>query len=158
MSKWRILVALVLITATASGQDVTKEKRYEVEEDIVKYPQQTPQQAMNSVAKTLSEGRLDYLLAHLVDPLFVDAKIQLIKSKLKGPPKAVEMVAFDKLIQEIKGHFLRDPMIVEEMSRYAKEGIWEMKDNQANARLPDVLSRRVYFIQVKGRWYLQNER
>src|SRR5437660_12471480 len=98
MQTMRLMAILLLVSASsASGQDISKDKRYEIEEDIVKYPQQTPQQAMQSVAKLVAEGKLEYLLAHLVEPAFVDDKVEKYKTQLKGPPKAVQMVAFHQL-------------------------------------------------------------
>jgi hypothetical protein len=158
MRQVQTLVGLLVFAGTACGQDIIAPKRYEIEENLAKYPQISPQQAMQSVSKLIIQGRIDYLLAHLVDPTFVDGKVETYMKLYKGPEKSVKLVAFHQLVTEVKSHFVKDPALVEELHRYAKEGVWEVDGakGKANARLPDVTSRRVYFIKDKERWYLQN--
>lgn len=152
------LLALFVVATAAPGQNVTTAKRYEIEENLVKFPQQSPQQAMQSVVKLLNENRLDYLVAHLADPAYVDAKVEAYSKLFEGPPKAVELVAFNQLVKEIGEHFRLDPTLTEELRRYPKEGMWEVGKTKASARLPGIAARQVFFVEAKGRWYLQNQR
>ncbi len=162
MRSCNLYLVLLLVAASAAAQGLSTPGRYEVPEELVKYPQQTPQQTMQSVAKILAENDLDYLLAHLTDPAFVDGKVKEYAKLYKGPPKSVELVAFQKLVKEVRQHFVEDPMLVGELSRFGKEGIWEIdaKKGKASAKLPDVASRRAYlvFSNTTKRWYLENQR
>jgi hypothetical protein len=154
----RCLIPLLLLASLVSGQEPSKSKRFEIDQDLDRYPQNTPQLAMKSIAKALLERKLDYLLAHLAEPTFVDARVKDHAKHYKGPAKAVEIVAFHDLVNEFADHLRRDPTIVEELYRYAKEGKWEIKENTASASLPDVASRRANFIAIKKQWYLLNAR
>jgi|SRR6516162_7689476 hypothetical protein len=154
----RCLIPILLLASLATGQEPSKSKRFEIGQDLERYPQNTPQLAMKSIARALLERKLDYLLAHLAEPAFVDAKVKDYAKQYKGPAKAVEIVAFHDVVNEFADHLRRDPTIVDELYRFAKEGKWEIKENMASASLPDVASRQVNFIAVKKQWYLQNAR
>jgi hypothetical protein len=39
------------------------------------YPQRTPREALLSAARAIERGKVDYLVAHVIDPKFVDARV-----------------------------------------------------------------------------------
>lgn len=39
------------------------------------YPQRTPREALLSAAQAIERGKVDYLVAHVIDPRFVDARV-----------------------------------------------------------------------------------
>jgi len=39
------------------------------------YPQRTPREALTSAVRAVERGKVDYLVAHLIDPKFVDARV-----------------------------------------------------------------------------------
>jgi hypothetical protein len=51
-------------------------KRFNFTFEAGLYPQQTPQEALQSIIKALDTKKIDYLLAHLADPRFVDDRIE----------------------------------------------------------------------------------
>ncbi len=131
-------------------------ERYRIQPDFRRYPQATPQKALESVVRAINVRDFSYLMAQLADPAYVDAKVEDYKKSLKGPENARTLVAFDKLAQEVARHFQDDPSLARELRRFAKEGEWEVGPNGASARLKDVASRRVYFKKLQDRWYLEN--
>ena len=78
----RVLSASLLcliVLAGASAQTAGKGKpvvNFNIELDLDKFPQKTPQEALGSVVKALADGRVDYVLAHLADPAFVQARLK----------------------------------------------------------------------------------
>src|SRR5947209_5976667 len=66
------LVSLALVNAGAAQDQDKLGKRYGLDVNPGFYPQKTPQEALLSIAKAIESRRLDYLLAHLADPRFVD--------------------------------------------------------------------------------------
>ncbi|HEV3448581.1 MAG TPA: hypothetical protein VG099_28345, partial [Gemmataceae bacterium] len=57
-------------------QDATPPRRYGVLLNQQNYPQEDPKQALASVVKAIDRQRIDYLLAHLADPDFVDERVK----------------------------------------------------------------------------------
>lgn len=132
-------------------------ERYRVEPNVRNYPQDTPQKAMGSVVKAVNLRDFTYLLAHLADPGYVDARVEEYKKGLTGPDDARTLVAFDKLTREVAKHFQDDPSLAQELRRFAgPEAEWEVAANSASAKLKDVPSRRVYFKKLKDQWHLEN--
>src|SRR6202040_2264284 len=93
------LVSMVLILPFATGvfaQAPDKlAKRYTYDVDEEKYAQKTPPEALQSVVKAIAGKRLDYLLAHLADPEYVDAKVAKYKKLIeKGKEEGKTLLAF----------------------------------------------------------------
>src|SRR3954453_16026816 len=80
------LLCLAVLTG-ASAQTAGKGKpvvNFNVEADFDKYPQKTPQEALGSVVRALTDRRVDYLLAHLADPAFVQAKLRTLTAEMSA--------------------------------------------------------------------------
>jgi hypothetical protein len=156
-------VSLVLLNLVAVGVALAQEgsagKRYGVELQADRYPQKTPQEALQSVLKAIDNQRVFYLLAHLADPAFVDERVRDIKKQagLKGPEAAQDLVAFDQLVKEVSAHFREDPSLIRELRRLAKEGEWQAGDDKASARLKSNPNRRAFFRKLDDRWFLENK-
>ena len=72
------LAAVVAVAASAAAEDlkgITLQPRYGVLPAPEFYPQGTPQEALATAAKLLDKQRYTYLLAHVLDPQFVDAEV-----------------------------------------------------------------------------------
>src|SRR5947207_361812 len=70
--------------------------RYGVTADLNTYPQSSAKEALRSVAKALERKRVEYVLAHLTDPAFVDDKVDALGGK------------FDELVREVNTHMNDD--------------------------------------------------
>lgn len=159
---WLLALACIAPTcvAPAAGQDepagkLAKRYGYTVEPGL--YPQQTPQAALQSAVKALDAKKIDYLLAHLADPSFVDERVDEYKSFQKGSDLAKTVLAFERLTRETIRHFQEDPALVKELRQYVKDADWDVQEGVAIGSLKTASPRRVYFRKLEDRWFLQNK-
>jgi hypothetical protein len=155
------VVALVLVViAGPHGQAGDKGKtikRYGVDLNTKKYPQSTPKEALESVLKALGDNRIDYLLAHLADPDFVDKGVAAYANQLDPTLKeeSRKVVAFDRLVKKTVENFLDDASKVKDLKRFLADGQWEEQDKLAVASLDKLKSRHVFMKSLAdGRWVL----
>jgi len=157
-----LLLALMSAAAglpQAGGPDKLG-KRYGVEVDLKRYPQKMPQEALQSVLKTLDKDRLYYLTAHLADPKYVDERVKAYKRTLgtKGPKEAQDLVAFEEVVKEIARHFREDPALVRQLQRLSREGEWKEEGNdRMSVGFKGGGARRAYFRRAEERWFLENK-
>lgn len=118
--------------------------RYTIDVNLDAYPQKTARECLESVLKSIDSRQVDYLVAQLADPQFVDVRVK----ELAG--------GFKELVAETRSRMAEDPAAVKELRRFAKEGQWEESDGTATVRLKDVKTRAVFLRRVKDRWYLEN--
>jgi hypothetical protein len=154
------IAAALALGAVAWGQAGDKGKvltRYGIEEDAKRYPQNTPKDALGSVLKALGDKRVDYLLAHLADPAFVDQRVKQDMARM-GPELKEDQkksLAFDRLTKKTTESFREDPTKLKELQRFFNEGEWEEGDNAAVARLKNLQARKVFMKKVAPeRWVL----
>jgi hypothetical protein len=126
-------------------QDATPPRRYGVLLNQQTYPQEDAKQALASVVKAIDRQRIDYLLAHLADPDFVDERV-----------KEVYGGNFDELVKETTTKLKDNPAEAKLLERFLKEGEWDAKENTAAASLKDVKDRQVFMKKVGKSWYLEN--
>jgi hypothetical protein len=147
-------MGLALLACLAPGallhaqqdQEVTPPKRYGVILKLESYPQSDYKQALASVLKAVENQRIDYLLAHLADPDWVDERV-----------KETHGGDFDAMVKETTTKLSDNPTAVKEIERFLKEGEWEEKGTSATARLKDVKDRQVFMKKIGKRWYLENK-
>jgi hypothetical protein len=156
-----IVVVAVLLAAVVSGQTNQTTgalKRYDIEQDIKKYPQGTYKDALGSVLKALGEKDVRYLMAFLADPAFVDPRVAdamtQMSSKLSDAEK--KSLAFEKLVEKTIENFQDDPTKIKELQRFLKDGEWIESADQAVAKLKNVQARKVFMKKVDDRWVLQD--
>jgi hypothetical protein len=152
-----LLVGLAWAAAAlpqGAGKD-RQAKRYGVEVDLKRYPQKTPQEALQSILKTFDGDRMYYLAAHLTDPKYVDERVKEHKRGLKGPKEAQELVAFEEVVKEIARHFKEDPALVRSLQQLGREGEWKVGADEASVGLKGIV-RRAFFRRAEERWFLQN--
>ena len=131
------LLLLVLPALAPSAQDEEKKPpkerpRYGFEASPILYPQATPKETIASVVKAIDAQRVDYMLAQLADPKFVDTQVaeyRRLFPNSKGD--AQEFFAFDKLVNETVAYYLSDPILLRELRLFARDGVWEMADDAA---------------------------
>lgn len=142
-----IVSVLLLMGATvvlASDTAKVPEKRYDVTPDLTAYSQDTPKDALASIIKTVENKRIDYLLAHLTEPDWVDTRVQENGGN------------FVPVVEEAKGKLLDDPAPLKQLKLFQKEGDWKENSDRASVGHKDVADRRVYLRKIDGRWFLLN--
>jgi hypothetical protein len=122
-------------------------KRFGIEADLENYPQAEAKTAFASVLKAIDNKKIDYLLAQLSDPQWVDDRVQ----KVHGGK-------FDEMVKETTQLFANEPGVVEELRRFLREGTWGGDDAEARVSLKDVADRQVFLRKIEARWYLKNEK
>jgi len=144
-------LAAVLGLMTASDLPAQQTKpppaRYGIEADLENYPQADAKTAFASVLKAIDNKKIDYLLAQLSDPQWVDNRVQ----KVHGGN-------FDEMVKETTQLLATDPTAVAELRRFLREGTWEGDEMEARVSLKDIPDRQVFFRKIEGRWYLKNEK
>ncbi len=154
----RTFLLLGLVVGLGAQEPDKLAKRYTYEVNQTAFSQKSPQEALKAVVRAIGLHKVDYLMAHLVDPEFVDGKIAKYKKffdAVKEEGKA--LLAFQRLVKETQEHFLEDPELVRELKRFAgKEGEWEVKEMTASATVKTLLGRQVFFKKYGERWFLEN--
>ena len=143
----RLLLAVfagLCLVALAQGQKVGN--RYNLDYDYFNYPQLTPKQGLTSAVKAIQEKKLNYLLAHLTDPAWVDQRVQEVHGG-----------KFAGLMKEVSDKFINDPEAIKLLERFAKDGDWEDGDAVASVKLKDTKD-RIFFRKVGTRWFMQNQK
>jgi hypothetical protein len=144
----RLIVATMLLLGCgvlASGQGL-KFTRYNVDYDSNSFSQDTPKHALNSVIRALNEKRVDYLLAQLTDPEYVDEQVRKVYAG-----------KFDELVKTVRTKIANDPEVIKNLVRFSKEGDWQPGDTAASVKLKD-LREQVFFRKIENRWYFQNQK
>src|SRR5262249_15157462 len=98
-----------------------------------------------SVIRAMEAPNIDYLMAHLADPEYVDERL---KQHYRGE--------FDQLVKEATVKLRDDPGAVRELQRFLKEGDWQTDEKTASVRLKAVPDRQVFLRKIDARWFLEN--
>jgi len=138
---------LAIVSVGWTQQAKLPPARYGIEADLDNYPQAEAKTALASVLKAIDKKRIDYLLAQLSDPQWVDNRVQ----KVHGGK-------FEELVKEATGKLASDPTEVEELRRYLREGTWNEGDSEAQVTLKDIPDHQVLLRKIEGRWYLENQK
>jgi hypothetical protein len=155
-----LLIGIVFVLGSSLlAQDNGKgEKRYGFDLNDKYYPQKTPQETLQSVVKAIESNRIDYLLAQLADPRFVDVAVANYMSVIpRGDESAKRFLAFNRLVDETTQYYLEDPTLLKELRLFAKEAEWEGNDAQTAGTLKTIQGRKVYLRKEKDRWFLENK-
>ncbi len=153
-----ILLAGVMSMAVLTAQEGEDKlaKRYGFEANENRYPQKAPDEALKSVLLAIANKKIEYLVAQLADPEFVDGRIKDYMKNLSGSEEARSLRAFSRLVQETTDHFLDDPLLVKELKLFAKEGEWKADDKTASATVKSLPERQVFMRKIQNRWFLEN--
>jgi hypothetical protein len=144
------------LCGSALAQDKLAQ-RYTYEVNLEAFPQKTPEEGLKSAVKAIATKKFDYLMAHLADPEYVDARVEKYKKLIpKGEEQGKTLLAFKRLVQETEDHFLEDPEHIQVLQRFAKEGQWKMEGAMAVAALKGVVGRHLFMKKTGDRWFLEN--
>jgi hypothetical protein len=119
--------------------------RYGLNAHLREFPQASPKEALSSVISALEKGRVDYLLAQLTDPEFVDSRV-----------KQVYGGKFEDLESESRTKVNDNPAAIKELHRFLKEGDWQITETSASVQLKDVAGKKVYLKKIGDRWFFEN--
>jgi len=156
-----ILLSLIFLAGAGlpQGDKKSKEvKRFGILLDSEQFPQKTPKEALTSLTKAINTKQIDYLLAFLADPKFVDGKIDMLKKQFNPSAKeeARAFLAFERLVKLTTEHFIEDPGKVKDLQRFAKEGEWQSDEKLAIGTLKKLPTRKVFMRKIEGRWVLED--
>ena len=153
-----ILTALVLMITPLAAQPPDRlASRYGYDVIENKYPQKSPEDALASAIKAIETKKFDYLMAQLADPIYVDKKIEEYKRQFAGKEESRTLLAFDRLTKETAKYFQDDPLLVKELKRFAKEGMWKTEAAKAVCTLKVLPGRQVFMRKIQSRWFLENK-
>jgi hypothetical protein len=133
----------VTVIPAAEPTKAEGSNRYGVDVDLKTYPQSTPKETLASVLRAVENKRIDYLVAQLADPAFIDERI---KRTFGGK--------FEEQVNDTRTKL--DAPTVKLLERFLKDGDWSGKDSPVTVVLQDVKDRAVTFVKIGDRWYLQN--
>ena len=122
-----------------------------------KYPQKSPESALASAIKTIETKKFDYLMAQLADPIYVDKKVEEYKKLFAGKEESRTLLAFERLAKETEKYFQDDPLLVQDLKRFAKDGVWKTEAATAVCTLKALPGRQVFMRKVQNRWFLENK-
>jgi hypothetical protein len=175
-----ITAALILASATV-GQDPPAPPRFEVLHNVDLYKQGTPRETLNSILGAIERERYDYILAHLLDPEFVDARLattqeyfERVASEQIGATVAGQLLKaedFQKRVREVgtrlnarnladqmKRKFEDEPDNLKELKRFAREGEFKDAGDTSTVTHKDIKNRALYFKRIGGRWFIENRK
>lgn len=154
-------LALVLVCTISAAQDEVKKKsprRFGFDVDEITYPQKSPTEAMKSLVTAFDRKRVDYLLAHLADPAYVDDWVERYKQDFPmGKEEGKRLLAFDRLTRETNQYFQNDPLIVKDLRIFAKEAKWTEEGETAVGTVETIPARKVYLKKIGERWFFENK-
>ena len=163
--RWWVRCCLMVVfagcCAFSDAQDQAKKqppRRFGYDVDETTFPQQSPAIAMKSIAAALNRKNVDYLLAQLTDPAYVDYWVEHYKKDFTlGKDEGRRLLAFDRVVRDANEYFQSDPLIVKELRMFAKEAKWDEVDNIAIGTVETIPTRKVYLKKIGERWFLENK-
>src|SRR5262245_40416034 len=103
MRRFAFALGLSLAALGLAHAQTNLSKRYGFDQNPEFYPQKTPQETLSSISKAAQANRVDYLLAQLADPRFVDDTVTAYKNSMtQGDEKSRLFLAFDRLVAETR--------------------------------------------------------
>jgi hypothetical protein len=140
-----VVAGFLCVAVALAEPPKDSDTRYGIAPDLKAFPQGTPKQTLASVLEAVQGKRIDYLLAQLADPDFVDRRVKDYGGR------------FTDLVTETKRKLVDDPGPAKLFGRFLKDGEWEVEETDATVSLKDVQDRTVSFHKADGRWFLKND-
>jgi len=155
------IVAAIFLAAVSTAQDDVKKKPAEprfgfsVDDDL--YPQKTPAETMKAIVTAYDRRRVDYLLAQLIDPAYVDYWVNQYKQEFTaGKDEGRRLLAFERLTRETNLYYQNDPLIVKDLRVFAKDAKWTDEGDTAVGAVESIPARKVFMKKIGERWFLEN--
>jgi hypothetical protein len=152
------MLAVVMVCTASAAQEKKAPPRYGFDVDETTFPQKSPVEAMKSIGIALDRKRVDYMLAQMADPTYVDYWVDRYKVDFtQGKEAGKRLLAFDRLARETKAYFENDPLILKDLRIFAKEAKWDEKEDAAVGSVESIPARKVYLRKIGERWFLENK-
>jgi hypothetical protein len=171
----------LLLAAGVFGQEPDVPPRFDVIYNPDLYAQDTPQASLKSVLEAISRDRYDYVLAHVIDPAYVDARLATTQAYFErvaveqiGATSAGQILRdaalqartrelgtrmnFRDLAGQMRRKIADEPDSLRDLKRMARDGLFQTSGDDATATLKDVKDRALYFKKIGGRWFLENRK
>jgi hypothetical protein len=161
--------SLYVVAINASAQEKPKPvPRFGVAAEPEVFPQDAPKPLLSSIQKALERKRIDYLIAHLLDPTFSERKIDEYYRQRFGRSRDEdaelsreqrdqrERAALELFVAEVSQHMAAEQKQTLTFLRLLKDGMVEESGTMATVRLPNsplTLGLRL----IDGKWYMINE-
>jgi hypothetical protein len=116
--------------------------RYGIAPDLQRFPQATAKETLSSLLKAVETKRVDYAVAQLADPAFVDERVK----RLYGG-------RFDEQVEDTRARL--DPLTLKQLQRFLKDGDWQEDKDRVTVRLRED-KRCLFFKKDKGRWFMEH--
>ncbi|MBX7103414.1 MAG: hypothetical protein K1X57_05010 [Gemmataceae bacterium] len=139
----RYALTILLVAGLASAQ-VKIPPRFGIDADLDKYPQKTAQDSLRSVLKGIEGKRVDYVLAHLAEPTFVDERVKQTGGK------------FEIMVRETTEKLDADPEMIRDLRKLLADGQWKVEEGTASVTAAEVKGRAAFFRKIGDRWFFEN--
>lgn len=175
------IVATLMLCGVSLAQPRGVQPRFDVLHNPELYKQDSPKSTLTSVIGAAGRDRYIYIIAHLLDPAFVNSRLsgtqayferiaaqQIAESAtgrlLKGADlqARIQQVATTLNVRELSNQmrkkFVEEPDTLRDLKRFAREGEFMEAGDTATATLKDVKGQALYFKRVEGRWFMENRK
>ena len=141
--KCTVLTIVLLVMPTVSAQEKAP-ARFNIESDLDRLSQKTAKDTLRSVLTAIEAKRINYVLAHLADPVFVDQRVKDTGGR------------FEVMVQETTKKLDSDAESLPELRKFLTDGEWKEEETTASASCKDVRGKMIYFKKIGNRWFLEN--
>jgi hypothetical protein len=163
------LAAVLLTGLTAFGQNKPMfPPRFGIAAETEFFPQDSPKQLLASLDKAFTRKRIDYVLAHLLEPNYADAKVgEYYRKRFGRLPDDDREFTIEKrdarakealmdFVAEVEDHVASESKKTLRLRRLLKEGNVEEAGTTAKVTLKDAPTMALTLRQVEGRWFMDN--
>lgn len=140
-----MMVTFVNIPNLLPAQAVRENTRYGIALDEVSFPQSTPENLRKSLLKALNTDKIEYLLAHLAHPVFIDKNV-----------REVHEGSFAKQVAETREKLkkgLKSPL-----EALLKDGKLEASEKSAFLKDPTLKDFIIYMKLENNKWFMENNK
>jgi hypothetical protein len=173
---------VLVVTPVAIAQQAAKDERqFGISLNSDFYPQDSPKNTMTSLIRALDKERYDYIVAHLLNPAYVDEQLRAAAPTFEN--EAREHVAregldkkgftnefirervrqlaaqenFANLVRRVKATLEGSPESVKELRKLAREGEVIEGGESTSVKHKEIKDRALFMRNILGRWYLENK-
>jgi hypothetical protein len=173
---------MVAFMPVAMAQPAAKDdRRFGISLNTELYPQDSPKNTLSSLIRSLDKERYDYLVAHLLDPAYVDEQLRSAAPSFETAARehvareGLELKGFNRefindrirelavhenfsnLVRRVKTTLEENPEYVKDLRKLAREGEIAEAGESATVKHKDIKDRTVFMRQIPPRWYLENK-
>lgn len=140
-----MMVNLVTIQNHIQAQAVKESGRYGIPIDEAAFPQNSPENLRKSLLKALESDKIDYMLAHLAHPAFIEKNV-----------REVHEGDFSKQVSETKEKLkngLKTPL-----ETLLKKGKLESSEKAGTIKDPTLKDFVIHMKLENNKWYMENNK